>query len=262
MNPARIYFIARRTFMLTFRGLDPLSDFFYWPLFDIILWGLAGTWISEVGGDNQFAVVILSSLVLWQACYRSNLDISFNLLNEMWAHNIINLFVTPLSIQEWAVSVMLTGALNACISAVCGTLAVWFLYHVSVISMGWILLPIFVMLFISGWVIGLACASVLITIGPSVQKLVWIMGWFFTPFTGIFYPVESMPLWAQTIAYSVPMTYFFKFFRTYSLDGRLDWHLFLMGACMNFVYLAIAFTSFIWLFHRSRARGLARLEGS
>ncbi|MBY0110263.1 MAG: ABC transporter permease [Candidatus Babeliaceae bacterium] len=260
MNFNRIILLVKRAWTLTFRGIDPLTDFFYWPLFDIIVWGFTGSWMSENTSNPQLAVIILTSLVLWQAVYRTNLDISYNFLTELWSRNMINLFVTPLTIQEWIFANMLAGAINACIATVFAMSAVWLLYGIFIPSIGFLFPFLAFCLFFSGWSLGLVTTSVLVTQGAQAQKIVWVMGWLFVPFMGIFYPVDIMPLWAQAIAYSLPMTYFFKILRTYLQFGTFDMSLFTAGAALSCVYFITAFSLFIYFFQRSRHYGLARLE--
>lgn len=260
MNFNRIILLVKRAFLLTFRGLDPVTDFFYWPLFDILIWGFAGSWMAQNTANPQHAVIILASLVLWQAVYRANLDISYNFLSELWSRNLINLFVTPVTIQEWAVAHMIVGAINACVGALFGVCAVWLLYGISIVSMGPSFLFLFALLLFSGYSVGLFTSSTLVSWGNSAQKLVWVMGWFFVPFIGVYYPVEIMPTWARIVSYCVPMTYVFKVLRVYIQTHAIDGATLGMGIALTLLYFFAAVSLFIWAFYRSRTRGLAQLE--
>jgi ABC-2 type transport system permease protein len=262
MNGVRIAALVRRTFLLTFRGPDPLTDFFYWPLFDILIWGFAGTWMAKSTDNPHYAVIILTSLVLWQAVYRTNLDIAYNFLSELWSRNLINLFVTPVTIQEWVVAHMIVGALNSCVGALFGLIVIWFLYGISVISVGPLFILLFILLMFSGYSIGMLTSSLLVTIGSSAQKLVWVMGWFFVPFIGVYYPIEIMPIWAQNFAYCVPMTYMFKVLRMYIQTNTIDFTVLGTGVLLTLCYFSLALAVFVCAFHASRKNGLARLEGA
>lgn len=262
MNGLRIKALVQRTFLLTFRGPDPLTDFFYWPLFDILIWGFAGSWMAKSTDNPGYAVIILTSLVLWQAVYRANLDISYNFLSELWSRNLINLFATPATIREWIAAHMIVGGINALVGALFGSVAIWFLYAISVVAVGPLFLLLFVILLFSGYSIGLFTSSMLVTWGNSAQKLVWVMGWFFVPFIGVYYPIEIMPYWAQTFAYCIPMTYMFKVLRVYVQSNFIDFTVLGSGVLLTIFYFSIAVTLFIWSFNASRKSGLARLEGS
>ncbi len=260
LNIYRIIVLVHRNLLLTFRGIDTLTDFFYWPLFDILVWGFTGSWMAKGTANPHLALIILASLVLWQAVYRTNLDVSYSFFSEMWSANVVNLFVTPLTIQEWAAATMAMGALNAFICMFFGCTAVWLLYGIFIPSLGPLFFLLFISLFFSGWSIGLLTAAALATYGGQAQKLIWVMGWLFVPFVGIFYPVEIMPAWAQSIAYSVPMTYFFKVLRIFIETHSLDFNLFRIGILLSGGYFALAIICFVYLFNRSKKFGLARLE--
>lgn len=257
----RIKALIERNFLITFRGLDPLVDFFYWPFYDIMVWGFTAHWLqtSQVSGSHS-TLAILSALVLWQASYRANLDVSLNFLTELWARNIVNLFATPLQLSEWIVSALLVGSINTCIAVSFGMLAVWLLYGIIIPSVGWMLIPFFISLALSGWTIGFLTAACLAYWGQSVQKLVWVMGWFFVPFSAVFYPLEVLPSWAQVIARVLPMTYIFEGIRSFIGTQRIPLDYLLISFGLNCIYLTLALIAFNTAFKRSRTRGLARLE--
>jgi ABC-2 type transport system permease protein len=259
MKLYRIRAIVLRNIKITFRGLDPLVDFFYWPLFDIVLWGFTSRWVQAQTATEPFTV-LLGALVLWQASYRSNLDISFGLLSEFWSRTTVSLFSTPLTLTEWMVSSMIVGLFNTVIAVLFGCLAVWLLYGISVFSLGLILIPFFLSLILSGWAIGFFTASALIYWGQSVQKLVWVMGWFFVPFSAVFYPVDTLPTAAKTFAHLLPMTYIFEGLRSYVKTGSVPYLFLCISFALNAFYLLLAWVSFNYMFNKSKIKGLALLS--
>jgi ABC-2 type transport system permease protein len=257
----RIRALLIRTFKLTFRGIDPLVDFFYWPLFDIVVWGFTSRWVQTYQTTNSnVSLTLLTALVIWQACYRANLDISFNLLSELWSRNIVNLFATPLELKEWMACFMVVGLINTCIAVFFGMIAVWLLYSINVLSVGWVLIPFFISLVISGWSIGFLTASTIIYWGQHAQKFVWVMGWFFVPFSAVFYPMAVLPQWAQAIAKALPMTYVFEALRKYITTHSLSYQYLVTSFVLNGLYLAMALLLFKFTFDKSKSKGLARLE--
>jgi len=41
----------------------PLSDLFYWPLVDILLWGLTSVWIQQQNNVSDFPLIMLTALI-------------------------------------------------------------------------------------------------------------------------------------------------------------------------------------------------------
>jgi ABC-2 type transport system permease protein len=257
----RIKALIERSFSITFRGIDPLVDFFYWPFYDILVWGFTAKWlqVSQASSMNS-SLAILAGLVLWQASYRANMEVSFNFLAELWARNIVNLFATPLKISEWITAVLIVGVINTIIAVSFGLFAVWLLYGISILSLGWVLVPFFISLILSGWAIGFLTSAGLAYWGQSIQKLVWVMSWFFVPFSAVFYPLDILPNWVQVIAKVLPMTYVFEGVRSYVATGQVPTQGIIISFILNIIYLSITLTAFKMAFDKSRVRGLARLE--
>ena len=96
MTFSRVTALVKRNMTLNMRGIDPLIDIFYWPLFDLMLWGFTSRWVE--GTDNTpVSFVWLTGLVLWQGCVRSNLDMALNFLVELWSNNVVSVFASPLN---------------------------------------------------------------------------------------------------------------------------------------------------------------------
>lgn len=260
MKIYRIRALVLRNMRITFKGfIDPFFDFIYWPLLDIIIWGFTSRWISTYN-DNNIELTLLTCLVFWQASYRANLDISLNLLSELWYRNIVNLFATPLKLSEWIIAAMFLGLINAAIAVSFGGLALWILYKVNMLCLGWQLIPFFLSLVMSGWVIGFGSAALLFRFGQKIQKLVWSMGWFFIPISAVYYPLSSLPIWAQTISSFVPMSYVFEGIRSFITTKIFPTQNILISFGLNILYGTISLIFFRYMFELSRIQGLARLE--
>lgn len=259
MNINRIKALTFRNLKLTFRGLDPLVDIFYWPLLDLVIWGFTSFALMK-GGSEQAPLILLSALVMWNTCYRSNLDVSFTLLNELWSRNIVNLFATPVELKEWMTSAMALGLFDSLITAGYGSFMVWLIYGVNIFVVGPILLLIYFLLLLSGWAIGFFSAAWIVYKGQGIQKIVWVLGWFFAPFSGIFYSLDILPTWAQIIAKVIPMSYTYQILRSSIKHGTIPLYPLAMSIILNCVYLTLSLLFFKHMFHKSKKLGLARLE--
>jgi ABC-2 type transport system permease protein len=260
MSLSRIWATFLRYFYF-FAKLDQLYDLFYWPAVDIILWGMTSVWIQT--GDAKLpsiALAILTGLVFWHIIWRSNYEVTVNLLQEFWNRNMVNIFSTPLKLSEWMAATMLIGLLKALISLVFGALVVWFFYTLNIFSMGWAFLPFCASLTLSGWFIGFLSAAIMVYYGQRVQMIAWITPYVFAPFCAVFYPLSVLPAWAKSIAYCMPMTYIFEGMRTVLFENVFSTRMLLISVGMNLVYLALSMAFFKYMFEKSRNKGLARLE--
>jgi ABC-2 type transport system permease protein len=260
MSFGRIWAVFLRYFYF-FAKLDHLCDLFYWPALDIILWGVTSIWIQAHETEvPSIAIAILTGLVFWQIIWRGNYEITVNMLQEFWSRNLVNLFSTPLKLSEWMIALMFVGSIKICISLAFGAFIVWLLYALNVFSLGWAFLPFCVSLTLSGWFMGFLSAAVMVYYGQRVQMLAWMTAYLFAPFSAVYYPVSALPFWAQKIAYCLPTTYIFEGMRRILYEHTFSLRMLIISFILNIFYLILSLLFFRFMFHKSRDKGLARLE--
>jgi len=244
----------------TITGLHQISELFFWPLIDILLWGLTTVWLQQQQNTPNLALIILTALIFWQIITRAAYDISVNLLQEFWNRNLVNLFSTPLTEMEWAIGSILLSVCKILISLSFGALVIYLLYALNVFSIGFYFLPFAASLMLSGIALGFFSSCITIRWGQKLEMLAWMGPFFFAPFSAVFYPVASLPLWAQAVSRCLPMTYIFEGMREVLQTGQFSMTRFLTSICLNLCFLVVAVFLFKYAFHCSRIKGLARLE--
>jgi ABC-2 type transport system permease protein len=261
MSLSRIRGVFFRYYYTLLKGPHQLSDLFYWPLIDILLWGLTSIWIQKQNHEvTNLPLVLMTALIFWQVAWRGSIDISMNLLQEFWHRNLINLFSTPLKIGEWICGVLLLCFCKLMVTIAFGSLVVYLLYALNVFSLGWAFLPFAALLLMFGWTLGFLASGMIIYWGHQVEMLAWMVGFLFAPFSAVFYPVDILPNWAQTISWLLPTTYVFEGMRQI-LNGHtfpIAYVWYSLGLAILYLGLSILF--FNWMFEKSRVKGLARLE--
>lgn len=260
MNRQRVLGVFFRYFYVLKKGPQQLSDLFYWPLIDILLWGLTSIWIQKHNPVSNLPLILLTGLIFWQVTWRGSVDISVSLLQEFWSRNLVNLFSTPLKIDEWMGGVLLLSFCKLALTVTFGALTVYLLYALNVFAIGWAFLPFAAALLIFGWILGVLAASIIIYWGHQVEAFAWMIGFLFAPFSSVFYPVEILPAWAQTIAWCLPTTYIFEGMRILLNEGDFPTAYFGMSLGLDLFYLVLALGLFKKMFNKTLKKGLARLE--
>jgi ABC-2 type transport system permease protein len=256
----RISAIIRRHFLLTFRRLDRVINVLYWPFLNIVIWGITSVWLQQQAKDPHIVTMILTGLVLWQIVFRVNLETAKGMFEELLSHNVVNLFSTPLTFTEWVVGMMVMGIINMLLVFVCCAAAVYLLYGINMLVLGFALIPFMLSLLIAGWFIGFFICGLLIRWGLKAQDFVFTVGWVFAPFSAIYYPLEVLPPAVQTIGKCLPMTYVFESMRSILQTGKLQWDSLFMSFGLDLLYLILALFFFWYMFELSKEKGLARLE--
>lgn len=261
MRLHRILAITRRHWWMIMRDYEWWVHIFYWPLLDIMLWGYfaQSNCVNTPTTCNTTLYALVAGAIFWNMVTRANYGISIQLIEEVEGHNFINLFVTPLTLSEWFAGVVLLSSAIATVLYIFCMGVVYPLYGVNLFAWGWVLIPFGVALFCAGLWIGL-CASILILLwGRRMQSLAYMFGYLFAPLSGIFYPITVLPLWAQKIAYALPMVHVFDALRIYVETGTIAIDLLIKTVVLGIFYGAIALSCCILAFRYTHRRGLVRL---
>lgn len=241
-------------------SFDRLSDMFYWPAMDLLIWGLTGLYFVKTSTNTSNVLfAVLSGLIFWIVLWRAQYEITTNLLSELWDKNLVNIFAAPLTVAEWIITFMIFGFTKAIVSFVFSAIVAFFLYKFNVLHFNFFIVPFFVSLILTGWVGGFLIGALIIRFGINLQTLGWAGVYLMAPFSAIFYPVSILPLWAQNISKFVPSSYIFEGIRELLFTGRFSYDKLIISFSLNILYLTLAILFFIFMFNRSRKLGLGRL---
>lgn len=260
MNSSRVFGVFMRYFYVAKKGIHQLSDLFYWPLVDILLWGLSSFWIQQESHVASLPLVLMTGLIFWQIAWRGSVDISVSLLQEFWHRNLVNLFSTPLKISEWVAGLLLVSFCKLLITIAFGTLMVYLLFSLNVFTVGWAFIPFAASLLVFGWSLSFLSSSMIIYWGSKVEMFAWMIAFLFAPFSAVFYPLHVLPHWAQVIAHCIPTTYIFEGMRTVLATHHFPWREFGISVALNLIYLALSIWIFNCILQKTRKKGLSRLE--
>lgn len=260
MKLHRIYGIILRNLYGFKHSYDKMSDAFYWPLLDLLLWGLTSSYIKESsGGQTNILLLVISGIVFWLIFWRAQYEICMGLLDELWNKNMVNIFITPLKFWEWVTAWLFMGVAKGALSFLFAAGVAVLLYQTNVFTYGFAMIPYMLLLLLSGWWVGFMITSILMRYGSKVQTLAWSMPWIFAPFSAIYYPVSSLPQWAQFVAHLLPTSYVFEGMRGVLRTGHFDTRGFVIGLLLNLLYLAISLVTIRFSFARVLKNGITKL---
>ncbi len=241
-------------------SLDRLSDMFYWPLMDLFLWGLTGLYFARINSQNPHAVdTIITGVVFWLIIWRAQYEINLNLLTELWDKNLVNIFASPLKIEEWMLSFVIFGFIKMLISLSFISLLAFILYKFNFFVYGLFIPPIVITLSLTGWVFGFFIAGFLIRFGERIQTLAWVGVTFIMPLSALYYPLSVLPSAVRKIAFFVPSAYVFEGMREIINKGTFPVEKLVLSFILNILYLSLAIMFFLFMFNRSKKLGLGRL---
>ena len=243
-----------------FDEINRLIWTFYWPLIDMFLFGLTSIWMQQqTPMNNDLSLSMIMGVVFWQIVNRASVEASVDLLEEIWSLNMLNLFATPLRLAEWIIAIVILAFFLAAIVTIYCSLVVWFLFSSPVL---WILakcFPFLIALFISGLWLGFFGCAMITYFGARVQWIPWMLSALFMPFCSALYPITILPVWAQKIAWGIPMTAAFEGIRNTVQTGTVNQFYLVTSLLMALSYCALSLLLLAYFFDASKQRGFARL---
>lgn len=251
--------MSYRYFLNLKHSYDRLTDMFYWPAMDLLLWGLTSLYLASTNNQQSVVMIILSGVILWNVLWRVQYEITVNIMQEFWDKNFINIFVSPLTIYEWMASFVIVGLIKSTLTLLFTGALTIFLYKFNIFQYGLSLLPFVFSLLCTGWAIGFFLSGFLIRFGTRIQTLAWTGIAIITPFSAPYYSLSILPEWARTIAYYIPASYVFEGVRELILENRFSTDKFITSMGLNFIYLVIGIGFFLWMYKRTKRVGFGKL---
>jgi ABC-2 type transport system permease protein len=102
------------------------------------------------------------------------------------------------------------------------------------------LIPFFFLLLLTGWTVGLFVTGLILRYGTRIQTLAWAMVAVISPFSAVYYPVSSLPVWAQNIAAAIPSSYVFEGMRQALRGHTINLQTFSISFLLNVFYFILA----------------------
>ena len=254
----RMRAVARRHAYVLLRSPHRLFDVTLWPLVDVLLFGALATYVARghATAGGKAAGYLIAGIVLWHVVYQSQISVSTGLLEETWSRNLLNLMVTPLREVEYVGGVAMFGMVKLAMGVGVVALGALVFYSFDVSTLGFGLIPIATVLLFVGWTIALFVIGVVLRFGAGAEALAWGVMFVVMPLSGIFYPVDALPVVLRPLAQALPTTHAFIALRGLVDGHALAWGQIGIAAAETVVLAVLACWFMIRMLRIFRRRGL------
>ncbi len=255
----RTYAIFLRQLYLFRSNPTRLASIFLWMVIDIIQWGFISKYFGTFGSSTfGFLAAILGAIVLWGFVSRIQQGIMTSFLEDIWSRNFINFFASPLKIIEYLSGLVLTSIATGLIGFVVVVLIAGIGFDYDFFAIGLHLLPFMAILLVFGIAMGIFVSAVIFRLGPTAEWLGWPIPLVLSVFSGVFYPVATLPTAFQVISRLIPASYVFENLRVVLAVGSplvKPGPSILIGGLLALLYLAAAYAFFIRIYKRNLENG-------
>lgn len=221
MKLRRIWGLVLRNIYLHRRSLPRLMEIAFWPVMDMMVWGFVTVWMQRSGANlPRLLEYVLGALVLWTLLYRAQLGVTVAFLEDIWTRNFVNIFVTPVRLDEIFVATGVLSAAKALATAAILVPVAWGLYGCDVTVAGVTGLGAMVILLGMGWAVGLFTTALIFRYGHASEALAWGIPFLIQPLSAVFYPVDVLPPWIRPVSWCLPSTHAFEALRSLLVRGQ------------------------------------------
>jgi ABC-2 type transport system permease protein len=252
----RVGALVRRHAYLLLKAWPRLVSMAYYPTVTMVLWAFVTLYLAPTNHFLRDAPgFFIGAVLLWDVLFRGQLGVSLTFTEEVYARNLGNLFVAPLSLPEFVLGQLTMSVLRTLIGVGGACLAAWLLFHYAIFSLGLPLVAFFVLLIAFGWAIGLAVSGLILRWGLGAEELAWAAIFLFAPVSGVYYPIAVLPGWLQAIAVAIPSSYVFEGMRAVLVEGEVRVDLLAKAAALDVAYLALGALLFAAAVRHARRHG-------
>ena len=259
MSFTRVYAIFLRQVFLIKSNPTRLTTIFLWVIVDTIQWGFISKHLGSLGQSTfSFITVILGAIILWEFVTRTQHGLMRAFLEDIWTQNFINYFASPLEIREYLTGLVITGIATSLIGFWIMVLIAGLAFGYNLFKIGLLLLPFVSILFVFGIAMGFFVSAIIFRLGPSGEWLGWPVPLILSIFSGVYYPISTLPAALQIVAKLMPPCYVFESIRAILSTGSFSTDLYvnlLAGALLAIAYLLMTYKFFIMTYRYNLKTG-------
>jgi ABC-2 type transport system permease protein len=265
MNLKRIRAIILRHTLGWTRKWDQLLELVYWPVLDMIMWGVTTVWLVKADAESASVatfslITMMTCLVMWQMVWRANQEVGLNFLEEIWNRNVVNLFASPLTLSEWTTGLLMLSLLKIFLAMIVGTLAAYLLYALNLTTFGFEVIPFLGVIVLWGWTVGFLSVAIILRFGKQLQHVAWTLCALFGPISAVYFPVASLPKWLQHVSAMIPTSHAFEGVRAAMISGRVELTSLVIAYSLGLIYFAGAIMIFRRAFEHRLEMGLQGMD--
>lgn len=252
----RVRAVLLRHAYLILKSWTRIISMMYYPTVTMVVWAFLTLYLAPTNDFLRDAPgFFIGAVLLWDVLFRGQLGVSLTLIEELYARNLGNLFVAPLTVPEFIAGQLAMSVLRALIGVGGACLCAYLLFRFSIFSLGLPLVAFFANLLVFGWAIGLAMSGMILRLGLGAEELAWASIFIVAPISGVYYPIAVLPAWLQHVAWAMPSAHVFEGMRAVLLEHAFRWDHFWIAVALNSVYLALGALLFAWAVRSAREHG-------
>lgn len=252
-----VYAFVLRYLFLYSRNYVRLVELFFWPIMELLVWGSLTVFLNRQAGGTvpQFVSWLIGGVIFWDVLFRAQQGVAISFLEDVWTKNLNNVFVAPVRPVEYLTAGILVGIFRTFAAVLVLVVLAAVNFSFNLFTMEWSLIPFFASLLLFGWCLGMLSSALILRWGQAAEVLAWAVPFLLQPAAAVFYPLSTLPGWAQVIGKCLPCTYVFEGMRAVLDHQPLDGWGLAISFALDAVWLAAAAGVYAWVLESGRRSG-------
>lgn len=253
-----IHALVMRYIYLYGRNPVRLVELFFWPMMELLVWGNLSVWLESTGGQQVplFVPALIGGVILWDVVFRAQQGVAISFLEDVWTRNLLNILVAPVRPVEYVAAGYVAGFLRILVTVIVLSILAALFYHFNIFQFHWHLVPFFGLLMVFGWSLGLISSALILRWGQAAESLAWAVPFLLQPVAAVYYPLDKLPGWAQSLGWCLPCTPVFEGMRAIIKGHGVDGSLLLLALLTNVLWMLAAGGTYLWVLRSGRERGM------
>jgi len=262
MSVTRIKALILQDIFINLRSVEVLIDLPFFSIMGVVAFGFVTKFLTGQTG-HVAASYLLLGMIFWEVMRINQYSLTVGTFWSIWARNLTNIFIAPISISEYLVAYILSGLFKTIISINLVAILARVVFGFDIYALGFPNLMIYLVnLLLFSWTLGIFILGIVFKYGSRYAALGWGLMVLFQPLMATFFPLSIMPKILQSIAYTLPPTYVFEAARANLETPAINWNLMVPSLVLNLIYAVLTLLFFHLMFLQSKDSGqFARNEG-
>jgi ABC-2 type transport system permease protein len=162
---------------------------------------------------------------------------------------------SPLRPFEFIISLMIMSIIRLLLGVIPVTVLALLFFGFNLYGLGFALAAFFINLMLTSWAVGIFVSGLVIRNGLGAENFAWSIMFLFMPLTCVYYPVTTLPVWLQPVAWLLPPTYVFEGMRELLIHHTFRADLMLDALALNAVFFTAGVFGFLKLLQSARRNG-------
>ncbi|MBI4845604.1 MAG: ABC transporter ATP-binding protein/permease [Candidatus Omnitrophica bacterium] len=241
-----------RNFIFAKRNFFSFAELLFWPMVTLISIGLMGNFLSL---EHKALAFIMTGAITGGILQLTQLDVSYNILYEIWSKSLKHTMLTPAGPIESLCGSWIIGIVRGLIIFSVLAIAAYLMFGVSfpgIIPTSLFLMGIFLTALIAGTIVNM----LVLAFGNKAENTAWMLAYLLMLICGIYYPVETLPVFWHRVSQFIPLTYFLEYLRSYFGFAPSGPFILLKGFALTGLYLFVEIIFLKYFLNQARLKGV------